>query len=294
MEKRSQPGERYLERRNETVSHLINGNTLVPWNPVSLYRNMLWLERVALPHCWPKGYWIRQYGKKYVCIQVILEGDMKVVYENQAYLVKAGDCVIIPPGESTLSTGPAEMCKKIYFIPSGNMFRNSMKELKFDKLTIIHGFLTENFMKIFNRICDLHQTHDQSNLAELASLSFELIMMTASKIENQEYPAPLVRCLEFIGSNISQELSLDIISDATGIGKTRIKELFRDHLHTSPGCYIVDYRLTNALKMLENGLYLIKEVALSCGYKNPLYFSNAFKARFGTSPRNYLPKNGQQ
>jgi AraC-like DNA-binding protein len=171
------------------------------------------------------------------------------------------------------------------------MFRNAMKELKFDKLTIIHDFLSEDFMKLFNRICELHQAHEQSTLCELASLSFDLIMMTASRIGNQEYPEPLVRCMEFIGSNISQELSLDSICDATGIGKTKIKELFRDNLHTSPGRYIVDLRLTNAVKMLENGPSLIKEVALACGYKNSLYFSNAFKGRFGTSPRNYLKKH---
>lgn len=289
--KRSQPHERYHERRNETVYHLINGNLLIPWNPISLYRDMLWLDRVAQPHKWPKGYWIRQYGRKYVCVQIILEGDMKVAYENQTCLVKAGDCVIIPPGDSTISTGPSGICRKIYFIPSGSMFRNTMKELKFDKLTIIHDFLSEDFQKIFNRICELHQMHEQSTLSELASLSFDLIMMTASRIENQKYPAQLARCLEFIGSNISQELSLDIICDATGIGKTKLKKLFRDNLHTSPGCYLVDFRLTNALKILENGPGLIKEVALACGYKNPLYFSNAFKARFGTSPKNYLKKN---
>ena len=283
--------ESYRECRNEKASWLIKATPRIPWNPVSIYSDMIWINRITLPHVWPAGYWIRQYCKKYVCVQIILEGDMKVVYDNQAYLVKAGDCIIIPPGEDTLSTGPSGTCKKKYFIPSGSMFRNAMKELKFDKLSVIHDFLTEDYEKLFDRVCQLHQEHEQSTLSELAALSFELIMLTASKIENQEYPEPLVRCMEFIGSNISQKLSLNIICDATGIGKTKIKEMFRDHLHASPGRYIVNLRLNSALKMLEGASCSIKQIAFACGYENPLYFSNAFKAHFGASPRNYLKKH---
>jgi AraC-like DNA-binding protein len=289
-EKFYQNHEPYRERCNKKVKWLIKMNPFIPWNPVSIYSDMIWISRITLPQVWPKGYWIKQYCKKYVCVQIILEGDMKAVYDNQTYLVKAGDCIIIPPGNDILSTGPSGMCRKKYFIPSGSMFRNAMKELKFDKLSVIHDFLTEDYNKLYDRVCQLHQEHEQSTLSELAALSFELIMQTASKIGNQEYPDSLVRCMEFIGSNISQKLSLDIICNATGIGKTKLKEMFREHLQTSPGRYIVNLRLNSALKMLEDASCSIKQVAFACGYENPLYFSNAFKARFGVSPRNYLKK----
>lgn len=280
--------ESYREFRNDKVSWRIVENPLIPWNPVSIYSDMIWINRITPPHVWPKGYWIKQYRKKYACVQIILEGEMKVVYDNQTYLVNSGDCVIIPPGDNKLSTGPAGMCKKKYFIPSGGMFRNSMKKLRFDKLSVIHDFLTEDYDKLFDRICQLHQEQEQSTLSKLSALSFELIMLTAAKIENQEYPEPLVRCMQFIGSNISHKLSLNIICKATGIGKTKLKEMFSDHLDTSPGRYIVDLRLNTALKMLEDDSRSIKQIAFACGYENPLYFSNAFKARFGASPRNYL------
>ena len=34
----------------------------------------------------------------------------------------------------------------------------------------------------------------------------------------------------------------------------------------------------------------IKIISYSCGYDNPLYFSNSFKKRFGLSPKKYIEK----
>jgi len=282
------PDEYYREYYNKKVRHFIKTSPDITWNPVGFYSDLLWLRRISLPHCWPKGYWIKQPEKKYVSVQIILGGSMKVVFENQDCIVSAGDCIIIPPGENTLSTGPAGMCRKIYFIPSGRIFKNSMNDFNFNKLTVIHDFLCEEFNQLFDRVCQLHKEQEQSTIPELSALTFELILYTSAKILDMKYPPQLLRCMDYIGANISRKLSVESICAATGIGKTKIQELFRCYLHTSPGHYIVNLRLDSALKMLEDNSSSIKQIAYACGYKNPLYFSNAFKARFAVSPRNFL------
>lgn len=276
------------ENSNKKVSHLIQKGSVITWNPPGIYFDTLWICHIGKCHTWPKGYWIKQYNKKYVCIQIILDGDMKISYNKQTYIAKAGDCVIQPPGDITLRTGASGFCQKIYLIPTGVMFKNAISTLKFDKLSIIHDFSTAEFNALFEYLCALHKEKEASSLLEISTVTYKIIMYIAAKIRKSEYPEALNKCLNFIDSNISEKLTLDEIGKFAGIGKTVLKSLFNTYLEKSPGQYIINLRMNQAVIMLENEPYSIKYVASACGYENPLYFSNAFKKHFGYSPRNYL------
>ena len=54
--------------------------------------------------------------------------------------------------------------------------------------------------------------------------------------------------------------------------------------------YIIKERLDKARDMFKSGITQVGVVAYSCGYADPLYFSNAFKKRFRLSPRDYIKK----
>jgi YesN/AraC family two-component response regulator len=45
--------------------------------------------------------------------------------------------------------------------------------------------------------------------------------------------------------------------------------------------------MERAGELLKSGSYLIRDIAISVGYTNPLYFSRIFKKKFGTSPSEY-------
>ncbi|WP_309473831.1 helix-turn-helix transcriptional regulator [Paenibacillus thiaminolyticus] len=47
------------------------------------------------------------------------------------------------------------------------------------------------------------------------------------------------------------------------------------------------YRMERASELLKAGIFPIRDIAVSVGYANPLYFSRAFKKKFGMSPSAY-------
>ena len=56
----------------------------------------------------------------------------------------------------------------------------------------------------------------------------------------------------------------------------------------SPQKYIQNMRLSQAKPIIDNGDFdTISELAFSTGYNDPLYFSRAFKKKYGVSPLNY-------
>jgi len=54
--------------------------------------------------------------------------------------------------------------------------------------------------------------------------------------------------------------------------------------------YLTEKRLTYAMKLVQNGVSNVKELSEMCGYGDALYFSKAFKRRYGVSPKQYMTR----
>jgi AraC-like DNA-binding protein len=52
----------------------------------------------------------------------------------------------------------------------------------------------------------------------------------------------------------------------------------------SPNAFVQEYRLKNALKLLNKNVGNISEIAFESGFSSPSYFSKCFKKKFGLLP----------
>ncbi len=94
---------------------------------------------------------------------------------------------------------------------------------------------------------------------------------------------------QYIAANsYRQDFTVNELANAVGIERSYLYRLFRESDSMSVKEYIIDTRLKNAKRMLDGGVTQIKVVSYSTGYENPLYFSNAFKKKYGMSPKNYI------
>lgn len=94
---------------------------------------------------------------------------------------------------------------------------------------------------------------------------------------------------QYIAANLHhREFTVNELSEVVGLERSYLYRLFKQSEGVSIIEYIINLRLENAKLMLERGITQIKLVSYSSGYDNPLYFSNAFKKKYGISPRNYI------
>ena len=66
-----------------------------------------------------------------------------------------------------------------------------------------------------------------------------------------------------------------------------LARVFRRDTGVTPHKYLTNLRLQSAAAMLQSDYRSITEVALLCGFRNPLYFSRLFKKKYGVSPKEY-------
>ena len=74
-----------------------------------------------------------------------------------------------------------------------------------------------------------------------------------------------------------------------------LRKLFKKELGITPHQYLADLRLHSAADLLYSGEanYSVSEIALLCGFREPLYFSRMFKKKYGVSPSYYVPERRQ-
>ena len=99
------------------------------------------------------------------------------------------------------------------------------------------------------------------------------------------------KALAFIHENPYRHITLSDLLAQAGVGKTVFMRDFRHVTGTTPTQYILNLRLENARELLENTELSIGQIAVECGFSDPLYFSRCFQKRFAQSPRQYRKRD---
>lgn len=93
--------------------------------------------------------------------------------------------------------------------------------------------------------------------------------------------------LEYIHKNYSDNISLEDIASSIHISKSECCRSFKKYLKNSPFQYLMQYRIIEASKLLQNTNKAITEIMNSVGFNDPSYFTRTFKRFTGYTPSQY-------
>ena len=82
--------------------------------------------------------------------------------------------------------------------------------------------------------------------------------------------------------------SLDELAREIGLSLKKLKDGFKQIYGDTVYAYLLDHKMDEARKMLESQKYNVNEVGLKLGYSTSSHFINAFKKKYGTTPKKYL------
>jgi transcriptional regulator GlxA family with amidase domain len=97
--------------------------------------------------------------------------------------------------------------------------------------------------------------------------------------------AKLVEAVALMEANFAEPLNTDDVARLVGVSRRQLERLFRQHLGAMPSRWYLDLRLEHARRLLQQGSSSILQVGLSCGFSSAPHFSNAYRNRFGRTPR---------
>lgn len=251
---------------------------------------------------------VKDHTHNYYEFYFFFGGKVSIFIENDEFVLREGDMIIIPPGTNHHlnildKSIPYQRC--IFWISQD--FCDHMLQISSDlvyplqkaavtKKNIYHfDFFTFNELKtkMFRIIREMRG--NRFGKATRISLSvhdfmfsisrnvYELDNPTQMRKDNSLYENILI----YVDEHITEDLSLESISKEFFISKYHVSHVFTENFGTSLHQYIIKKRLTLCINAIISGTD-ISEVYLLCGFKDYSSFYRAFKKEYGKSPRDYV------
>lgn len=227
----------------------------------------------------------------------VLSGEGAFYIEDDKIPVKADDLMIINPHvEHTEKTLPNDPMEYIVFGVEGLAFsfidpdQDNTKGYSFysygsDKNQFINfaQLMMREFHEKkpgFEKVCHgllqvlLVYISRKQNLSVISDSSFQLSKECAL-------------AKRYIDANYAKNITLDSLAEITHINKFYLAHSFTECIGQSPINYLTDRRLEACKELLTSSNLSVAQVASSVGFSSQSYFSQIFRKKTGTTPRQY-------
>ena len=146
-------------------------------------------------------------------------------------------------------------------------------------------------MQVFFRAMVRRWLFGDPSRRHLCYAMFYELLSTITAPQNRDYRSfhqkeRIATGISYLEQHIfDADLSIAKLAACAGVSETYFRRIFQAVYGQSPKQYIQSKRLAQAQTILESGHYTtIQAVAAQVGYDDPLYFSRAFRHKYGMAP----------
>lgn len=134
----------------------------------------------------------------------------------------------------------------------------------------------------------------------IKALVFEIIYMVhihqiqnSAVIGNMDSHKGMImkKIILYMNGHYKEKIQLADIANDVNMSVGHFCRFFKEHFNITFGEYIINLRMREAVKLLEETEKTISEIALDTGFTDPNYFTTAFKKVFDSTPSKYRKGN---
>lgn len=239
----------------------------------------------------------------------LFDGERRMLFENGIeYYLHAGDMMLIPPRiqHSTCSGDSPLVHNRIIFNFDRQYIHSTIEQMgDFEILPLFFPnehvltiperkrLLVENLIGDLCRELTSHQAgyeYFSKNLLccililLIRSRDYAKTMRSSGRAAAKEH---LYRMVEFVSSNYSEDLSLELLAKLFYSDTTTISKEFK----SITGLNFIDYlnqkRIEAARELLTGTRMSVSSIATQVGYNSATYFERVFKKQYGVPPKAY-------
>lgn len=232
----------------------------------------------------------------YYVIGFIENGKRHLSCKNKQYTIEAGDLVLFNPDDNhtceqidgrTLDYRciniKEDVMKKVAFEITGRDYLPYFKEV-----VLFHNELVSSLRELHLMIMQEEKDLKKEELflfiiEQLISEYSDLV----SETTEQEVNTEIKTVCDFLENNYMKNVTLNELSNLTGLSKYYLLHSFTKQKGISPYNYLQTIRIGKAKKLLEQGVTPI-DVAFKTGFTDQSHFTNFFKKFIGLTPKQYM------
>ena len=209
---------------------------------------------------------------------VVTKGSGHVVTTFGEFDVHEGHAYYIPA--STIIKTHCDDFMEQYFINFVTMSKfplNSLYDFSYesDQLELVYKLITEIIRKNIHP-CELNDIFINSAMSMILSLFIKDI--------KKDNISSLLPATKYIEKHLSEKISVNELAKRCSFTPEYFSARFKKVFQVSPQQYIIEKRIALAKHLLLSTSAPISEIAIACGYSDPLYFSRIFAKQTLFSP----------
>ena len=235
------------------------------------------------------GKYLRHVDYPNIALELILEGEMLYTDGEICHRADQGSIFIIVPHSNVkmVNANPQTPRRKLALIASGNAPGLICDTLGFDGDKLLKLDDPQAVEKQMRHIAKLIEGNADRHTAAVSFYDLLLALSLEYNRKKNVLPRDMSDLKKYICSNISSNLSSAMLCSFAGISESTLRRRVKKYFSCSPLSLISTIRLEQAAIKLRNTDMAVKEIALSCGFRSPVYFGTVFKQVFGTTPSQY-------
>lgn len=236
----------------------------------------------------------RSEGRRDYHLLYVKSGEMICLFDGKYEKIQAGGYVLYPPKVPQEYEQNGGVCYWVHF--SGTAAAEAIADAGLRSSPISSGNMENDaIISTFDRMIYRYATAESNGgialSAELLLLLAEIKRCAVDK-SGVSFDDRLCSVISYMHKHYSEDVELDFYARMAYISTGRFIHLFKEIMGVSPYSYILKIRMERAAEFLALSDSSVAEVAAKVGFKDPLYFSKAFKKSFGMSPVKFRREKG--
>lgn len=153
--------------------------------------------------------------------------------------------------------------------------------------------LFRQFSKIKQRLADHHTDSEPDNSAAVASIIAALATdWSPEQSSSASLHQPMAAMTQRVRMDLGRDWAIADFSALLGLSSSQLHRRFRKIVGSTPMDWLRRERMNAAKRFLVQTETTISEVAVRCGYPDPLHFSREFRRVTGSSPTTFRKSRG--
>lgn len=219
---------------------------------------------------------------------IVAESDGKITVSGNERSFHCGEIIVIPPlVKHTLSHSGLHVLIEQALLP-------------FKEVFILSDDSAGGILYAAKQAETYYISSGNKKSAVLAALG-ELIVAYITLFADRNNYSPVVATVRAeVAKNLSNSVfSLEDFIKRLPLNYDYVRKLFKKETGVTPHAYLVGCRMKLAADLISSGIsnqyseYSVSQIAESCGFAEPLYFSRVFKKYYGISPSEYAKSTGR-
>jgi AraC-like DNA-binding protein len=244
----------------------------------------------------------------------VIEGRFDWMIDGQVYILYPGDLAVVLPGQNfggekdLLDIGTISWMhlKLQQFDRNGKMSMGKWSRLSDREGRTIGRILMLNNCPVLSKLKEagivfqnIHSEFVNQEIGHTVRVNQsldELLILIARQLTRQsnsrrDFPQTFLKLEQALRENLSHQWTLEEMAALVGLGNTAFSEKVKNYTGFSPLNYLINIRITEAIKLLKRPNVHVTDIALDVGFYSSQHFATTFKKLTGYTPSEFRKKN---